>query len=188
MDIIMSTQDAMYRTAIQVVEPRIVCREAIWNGVLGTVGCAGQLQMNLFLYVMPTNVSFDGIFLVEIPVDEPCRRDGYFRGTDTNKVGALSHNVDAGAGRWLQVHGSEWTMDAVGRRTAYPPPWSDGWKEWDIPVGWGDALHVLKGRFVPDPTSQLFTLDAEGTASIIKYGHVIERRTNNVVYVDGVLQ
>ena len=100
----------------------------------------------------------------------------------------LSHTIAAGAGVWRQVHGSAWTIDGVGRSTTYPQPWLEGWKIWEIPVGWGDALHVLKGQVQPNPTTQVFTIDTNGTATIEKYGHIIERRIDNKVFKDGVLQ
>ena len=180
--------NAIYSSGITVVEPHVYCQKAQWDGVLGTIGCAGQLHMDLFLYVVPSNVSFNGVFMVEIPDDVVRPHDGYFNDTDTNKVGALSHTVAAGAGVWRQVHGSAWAIDGVGRRTTYPQLWSNGWKTWEIPVGWGDAQHVLKGRLVPNPTTQIFTISSNGTATVEKYGHVIERRIDNKVFKDGVLQ
>ena len=173
---------------ITVLEPTAVCGNAEWDGVRGTLGCAGQICMNLYLYVEPLVVSFDGIFMVEIPDDVAGLHDGYFNDSDTNKTGALSHTLAAGAGVWTQVHGSEWALDRVGRRTVYPQPWVHGWKEWPIPVGWGDLFHSLKGQCQPNPTVQRFSIEADGSAKVSKYGHVIERRTNNDVYLDDVLQ
>ena len=184
----LSCGDALYESKFTVVEPRVFCQSACWDGVLGTLGCAGQLHMDLYLYVAPSNVSFNGIFIVEIPDDIVRPHSGYFNDSDTNKVGALSHSVAAGAGEWHQVRGNAWAIDGVGRRTIYPQPWSDGWKEWEIPVGWGDLHHTLKGQMFPNPTTQRFTLSADGTATVRKYGHIIERRINNNVYKDGVLQ
>ena len=180
--------DAEYAIPIAVVEPQVVCREAVWNGVRGTPGCSGQLGMNLFLYVEPSTVSFSGLYLVEIPDDSTCPHSGYFDHPDVARRGELSHNANAGAGEWVQVHGDEWTMDRVGRSTSYPEPWSSGRKEWRIPVGWGDYLKTLKGRILPSPTTQVFTVEEDGTATVSKYGHTIERRTDNKVFLDGVPQ
>ena len=83
---------------ITVLEPTAVCGNAEWDGVRGTLGCAGQICMNLYLYVEPLVVSFDGIFMVEIPDDVAGLHDGYFNDSDTNKTGALSHTLAAGAG------------------------------------------------------------------------------------------
>ena len=144
--------------------------------------------MNLSLYVEPSTVSFSGLYLVEIPDDTIGPHTGYFDHSDVARRGELSHNENAGAGEWSQVHGDEWTMDRAGRSTPYPEPWSAGRKEWRIPVGWGDYQKQLKGRIQPQPTTQVFTIQEDGTATVSKYGHVIERHTNNDVYLDGVLQ
>lgn len=117
-----------------------------------------------------------------------CPHDGYFNDSDPDKTGVLSHSESAGAGKWIQVHGDEWAADGVGRKTTYPQPWLSGWKEWQIPIGWGDISHTLKGRITPNPTSQRFTIENNGTSTIRKYNHIIERRINNEVYLDGSLQ
>ena len=31
-----------------------------------------------------------------------------------------------------------------------PASWSSGWKEWDIPIGWGDRIDEVKGRSRPN--------------------------------------
>ena len=183
-----SALEVEYVTPIRVVEPSVVCRSVEWDHVLGTVGCSGQIRMNLFLYVEPSAVSFDGIFMEEIPDTSICPHDGYFNDTDVNKTGAMSHSESARAGVWIQVHGDEWAADRAERSTTYPQPWIEGWKEWQIPVGWGDLNHTLKGRIQPNPTTQLFTIAPDGTATIRKYNHTIERRIDNSVYLDGVYQ
>ena len=183
-----STGNVEFITRILVVEPKVVCRSAEWDRVRGTVGCSGQVRMNLFLYVEPLYVSFDGVFMEEVPDTTICPHDGYFNDSDTSKTGAMSHSESARAGEWIQVHQDEWAADRVERLQPYPQPWTSGWKEWQIPVGWGDVFHNLKGQIHPNPTTQRFTIAPDGTATIRKYNHEIERRTNNDVYLDGVLQ
>lgn len=126
--------------------------------------------------------------MVEIPDDIVRAHHGYFNSTDFNRTGYLSHTVGAGAGKWLQVHGDEWCVDEAKRQTVYPEPWSNGWKEWNIPVGWGDGLKNLKGEISPMPTKQRFTISEDGSSSVEKYGNKIERRIDNRVYLNGVLQ
>lgn len=46
----------------------------------------------------------------------------------------------------------------------------------------------IKGRITPNPTTQLFTIDSSGTATIRKYNHEIRRAINNDVWLDDVLQ
>lgn len=83
---------------------------------------------------------------------------------------------------------TSWMADRACRETPYPQPWSAGTKEWRIPVGWGDYNGNIKGRITPNPTTQLFTIDSSGTATIRKYNHEIRRAINNDVWLDDVLQ
>ena len=179
---------ATYDAGLSVIEPEVVCRDVWWNDI-GVMGMAGLLDMRLALYVEPTYVSFKNLYMEEIPDDDPCPHFGYFSTGSLAKTGALSHSLAAHAGVWGAVKGDgSWMADRAGRETAYPQPWSDGWKEWRIPVGWGDYLRNVKGRILPNPTSQRFELDADGTARIMKYNHVLTRTPSNDVWLDGVRQ
>ena len=187
-DIVYNYKGSRFESTMTVYNPVVVCREVQWDGITGTIGSAGQIGMKLWLGVGPSTVSFDGIFMVEIPDDIVRAHHGYFNSTDFNRTGYLSHTVGAGAGKWLQVHGDEWCVDEAKRQTVYPEPWSNGWKEWNIPVGWGDGLKNLKGEISPMPTKQRFTISEDGSSSVEKYGNKIERRIDNRVYLNGVLQ
>ncbi len=44
---------------------------------------------------------------------------------------------------------------------------------------------VLKGRIMPDPTTQRFEITEAGVVTIEKYQHVIMRDTANGVWLDG---
>jgi hypothetical protein len=52
----------------------------------------------------------------------------------------------------------------------------------------GDGLKNLKGEISPMPTKQRFTISEDGSSSVEKYGNKIERRIDNRVYLNGVLQ
>ena len=145
--------------------------------------------MRLALYIEPTYVSFKDLNMEEIPDDDICPRSGYFSTGDIDKTGELSHTRAAGAGQWGAVRSdTSWMADRAGRRTPYPQPWAEGFKEWRIPVGWGDYNCNLKGRILPNPTTQLFTIDSSGTATIRKYNHEIRRSIDNRIWLDNVLQ
>ncbi len=177
-----------YETDIDVYEPEVVCREVWWNQI-GVYGQSGLLDMRLALYIEPTFVSFKDLNMEEIPDDEACPHSGYFSTGDVAKTGALSHSRAARAGVWSAVrYDASWVADKASRETPYPQPWSDGVKEWRIPVGWGDYNGNIKGQIVPNPTTQLFTIDSSGMATIRKYNHEIRRAINNDVWLDGVLQ
>ena len=161
---------------------------AVWNCVSGTVGTAGNVTMLIEMEVEPKTVSFLGVFMVEIPDESNnCGRHGYF--ADPTNGPPWSHSELAGAGDWIQVKSQgRWCADRVGMSRTLPAPWSNGWKEWNIPTGWGDALYQLRGQVNPMPTKQRFDIDAAGTLSIRKYGHEIIRAVDNRVWVDGKLQ
>ena len=177
-----------FETNVDVYEPEVVCREVWWNQI-GVVGQSGLIDMRLALYIEPTYVSFKDLYMEEIPDDEICPHDGYFSTGGIAKTGALSHSTAARAGVWSSVrYDTSWMADRACRETPYPQPWSAGTKEWRIPVGWGDYNGNIKGRITPNPTTQLFTIDSSGTATIRKYNHEIRRAINNDVWLDDVLQ
>jgi len=183
-----TVSDVKFETSMDVIEPEVVCRSVTWVDI-GIVEQAGLLDMRLALYVEPTYVSFKDLYMVEVPDNIECPRSGYFSSGDISKTGALSHTVAAGAGRWGAVRSdTSWMADKASRETAYPQPWSVGWKEWRIPIGWGDYLGNVRGTISPNPTTELFTIDSNGTATIRKFGHEIKRTVDNRVWLDETLQ
>ena len=180
--------DALLNIPVEVFAPIPTPVDAAWNGVAGVAGTSGNVTMLVEMEVEPKTVSFLGIFMVEIPDESNnCARHGYF--ADATNGPPWSHSVSAGAGVWLQVKSQgRWCADRAGMSRILPSPWSSGWKEWNIPVGWGDGLRQLRGQVDPMPTTQRFEIDAAGTLSITKYGHVIMRAVDNRVWVDGILQ
>ena len=75
--------------------------------------------------------------------------------------------------------------DRAGTAKVYPAPWSSGWKEWDIPIGWSDRIGEIKGRSRPNSEIERFEIDQSGAVTIRKFGHWIKRAPNNRVWVDG---
>ena len=182
-------QDATFETPLSVVEPVVVCQSAEWDGVEGSEGVAGQVALVTHLYVVPRHVSFEDLQMQEVPDEDKEQtngHDGYFN--DQTKGGAWSHTVAAGAGRWIPVHtNGYWCSDRAGANV-YQEPWTNGWKEWRIPVGWGQP-GIWNKNVTPDPpTIQRFTITTNGTVTVRKYGHEIKRATNNKVWLDGILQ
>ena len=171
-----------FNIPITVLEPQVVCSTAEWDGVVGTNGVAGNIRMNLHLYIEPRHVSFEGLYMEEIPDNVEREHSGYFN--DPIKGGAWSHTEAVGAGMWEPVRGQGyWTTDHP-MVSEYVPPWTNGSKVWCIPVGWGQP-GVLKGRIMPDPTTQRFEITEAGVVTIEKYQHVIMRDTANGVWLDG---
>jgi hypothetical protein len=174
----------------EIVAPkRIVCRGARWDGVVGQAGVAGDVTMELPLYVEPTNVSFEGLPIQEIIDDSQSGyHDGYF--DDRTKGGSWSHDYASGAGDWHVVStNGYWFTDRAGVRgnPSYVQPWINGRKEWAIPVGWSTPLGMeAVGSISPNPTTQTFIIDTNGTVRVLKYGHEIKRSTDGKVWLDGL--
>ena len=67
----------------------------------------------------------------------------------------------------------------------YDQPWSEGWKEWPIPVGWGVG-EALWAQFDTPPTTQRFSLTSDGVFTIRKYGFEATRDTTNHIAIRSV--
>ncbi len=177
--------EAVLPSLISVFEPTPLAVDAWWDGIQGTNGTAGTVVMNVELLLAPLTVSFMSIWVVEIPDEaEGCPHFGYFDNPTYGRP--WSHTTGAGAGEWFLVsRHNEWTHDRVGTAKVYPAPWSSGWKEWDIPIGWSDRIDEVKGRSRPNSQVERFEIDESGEVTISKFGHWIKRKTNNHVWVDG---
>ena len=177
--------EATLPSQISVFEPTPLAVDAWWNGIQGTNGTAGTIAMNIELLLAPLTVSFMSIWVVEIPDEtEECPHFGYFNNPTYGRP--WSHTASAGAGEWFLVsRRNEWTHDRAGTARVYPAPWSSGWKEWNIPIGWSDRIDEIKGRSRPNSHVQRFEIDESGAVTIRKFGHWIMRKTNNKVWVDG---
>ena len=174
---------ACFTNSFQFFLPRIVAGNPRCNEALSPVrGEAGWLLLYLTLHVEPLFVSFKGLQMREIPDESGnCPHAGYYN--DTAKGGYLSHCVAAGAGVVNEIRADGyWTTDRCGRGGRYEEPWSDGWKEWPIPVGWGYCNSIM-GRYDLPPTTQRFTLRADGTFSIKKFGIEATRDIQNHIVI-----
>ena len=185
---------------IDVVEPEVECREARWDEELdasAVVGESGWVGMRLSLYILPRTVSFEWIEMEEIPVpsSQAIQPTGYFYLRPD--VMHPTHDVDMGAGKWSRPHLSDgsWTGDKA--RMPYacppfviddPPEWAQGTMRWAIPVGCGEREVggcVLKRVLHPNPTDQVYEMEADGTLTIRKYNHSIRRDVSGRVWLDG---
>ena len=148
-----------YEFDYTVVEPVIEARNPRVNAestyVSPVIGEAGHLLLYLDLYAMPLYVSFEGVQMREVPDEsQSCPHQGYY--DDRSKGGNWSHTSNDAAGEWHTVSSSGYVMsDKAGRRASYQTPWVSGWKEWDIPMEWGEGgevrLHGCTSFYVPRP-------------------------------------
>lgn len=177
---------ASYETDFAVLEPEIEVRNPRVNerDVSPVFGEAGHLLLFLDQYVAPDYVSFREIYLMEIPDESNGGpHSGYY---DNPLTGSWSHMADNKAGQWCPVsQDGYWGYDASGHPGAYVTPWSEGEKTWEIPVGWGFGGSNVVARLHPNPTRQKFTMHANGTFRIEKYGHSAERSIWGFVWLDG---
>ena len=180
-----------YETLLSVVTPIIAVTNVRVNvystDVSPVFGESGHLLLYQDLYATPLYVSFKDVQFREVP-DES--QSGYHNGyyDDRTKGGNWSHTESDGAGTWHTTLGSGYVMsDMAGRRTSYSTPWIEGIKEWTIPMAWG-AGGVVEVPFVPNPTTQEFRLQSNGTFRIRKFGHEAERSVYGLIWIDGELQ
>jgi hypothetical protein len=192
---------------MSILEPAsIICKGAAWDTPCLSPGVVGGTMLATTNYVGPMSVSFRGVLLSEVPCVHTNTPTGYFA---TNYTGQLTHRyVDflGGAMAFRVKNGNYWTVDRAGHPGAYED-WSAGRLEWDIPIGWfrmldeDDMMHVIDdyeyqtrrdtttrpflvgGRI--DAYKQIFTISEDGTASVEKHGHILSRRKNCHVLLDG---
>ena len=192
-------QGVRYQLALDVVEPQsVVVRsaEAFDYGVPTNV--AGGAGMDLELVILPTNVSFTGIAVQEVPSDykDP---QGYFANAYFDF--AWSHTTNMRAGVWHDIHAHNYFMNdyaemgdrlpgmtASGEITdedAYG--WIAGTMNWFIPVGWNengsDATETPVKLFCV--YWQRFRMASDGTLEVEKFDNVVQRKTNTVVRLNG---
>ena len=167
---ILSTDGARHVPEITVVEPQgIVCEE-------GESACRdGVIAMRLYPYILPLEVSFSGISMMEVPFlgGGP---SGYF----TNAVFSAfwHHTTSCGAGVWHHPSNENFFFHDTPSFGLYcPPPLSHGAIVWMIPLGWGEnGATALTDVFdtVETVYQQVFTLDECGGLRIDKFGQWIK--------------
>ena len=197
-EVIASCSSVEYRPTISVVEPQsVVCMEQNWDGTCSPLGVAGGFGMDLWLFIEPMYVSFQGIDVAEIPCETVIPPTGYYATTNFN--GVSTHNIDAGAGYWHHISsGNYWCMDNAWSNVRRQQ-WSDGQLQWNIPIQWYQRLESgeswprgfihANGRLIGGSAGaykQVFNISANGTVKITKHDHWIEWNTNDVIRLDGV--
>ena len=192
-------QRVRYPFALDIVEPQAIIvksTNAFDYGVPPNV--AGGAGMELELVVFPTNVSFRGIAVQEVPTDykDP---QGYFANSYFDVV--WSHTTNRGAGAWHRIQAGNLFMydnaemgDQLPRMTpegeitdSLSYGWIAGFMNWRIPVGWNETSaseeDVPVKQFVV--YWQRFRMESDGTLEVEKLGNVVQRNTNSVVRLNG---
>jgi hypothetical protein len=131
-------------------------------------------KMHLYpIIIGPTNVSFYQVKLMEVGEDAS-NITGYFL-TNTPP----SH-IGNGADVWFSLsQDNSWPIDwDWAGLWGSPPPWSSGGFTWNIPARWkvgNGSTNSMTGW------NQIFSIDANGTVTVQKFGHGVTRTTNDVI-------
>ena len=167
---ILSSDGARHVPNITVVEPQgIVCEG-------GESACRdGVIAMKLYPYILPLDVSFSGISMMEVPSLDG-GPSGYF--TNTMFSAFWHHTTNRAAGVWHHPTNENFFFYDTPSFDLYcPSPLSHGTITWVIPLGWGEigatALYDVFDT-VAAVYQQVFTLDESGGLRIDKFGQWIK--------------
>ena len=192
-------QGTRYQLALDVVEPQSVVAKSVDAFDYGVPpNVAGGAGMDLELVILPTNVSFMGIAVQEVPSDykDP---QGYFANSYFDF--AWSHTTNMKAGVWHDIHAHNYFMNDYAEMGERLPGmttsgeiaeddtygWIAGTMNWFIPAGWNET-----GSDETDsPVKQFcvywqrFRMESDGTLEVEKLANVVQRKTNTVVRLNG---
>ena len=192
-------QGVKYPLAWDVVEPQAVVAksaDAFDYGVPTNV--TGGAGMDLELVILPTNVSFMGIAVQEVPSDykDP---QGYFSNPYFDFM--WSHTTNRGAGVWHNIHAHNYFMNDYAEMGDRLPGmttsgeitdddtygWIAGTMNWFIPVGWNETGSCETDTPVKEFCVywQRFRMASDGTLEVEKLENIVQRRTNTVVRLNG---
>ena len=194
--------DVAYNIGIRVLEPNgVIARNPVAYDYGIPTNEAGGAGMELTLTILPTNVSFMGIAVQEVPSDykDP---QGYF--TNQYFDFAWSHTTNRGAGVWHNIQTENFFMLDNAEMGDWLPRmkpngettedtrygWFDGTMNWLIPVGWNERGADEADVPVKTFTTywQSFSMTPEGTLKVQKLKNYVERGTNSVVRLNGAVQ
>ena len=143
-----------------------------------SLGTAGVDYINN-VWVSPTSVSFYRVCTYEVG-EIATNASGYFANTNIWPASALDHGQH-GANHWSSLAWNNEFQDHTSCEVC-PPPWSSGNYTWPIPVVWQVGLTVMASNCpIGWNQDQAFSIDANGTVSINKFGIGMTRTTNNVI-------
>ena len=140
-----------------------------------TLGLSGSFKVYFDLTLMPTNVSFEKLQVMEVGMAST-NAVGYF--TEARNAWMLTHSDATGADVWVRVESGNGGVDEI-CVPEYEQPWTSGSMTWPIPNKYRRVDSDESGMFFCD-TDQHFSIDVNGTASISKFGWSATTPTNRV--------
>ena len=192
-------QGTRYPLALDVVEPQsVVAKSAVACDYGVPTNVAGGAGMELELVILPTNVSFMGIAVQEVPSDykDP---QGYFANPYFDFMWSHTTNMRAGVWHNIQAHNvfmydyaemgetlPNMTLDGeIADEDVYG--WIAGTMNWFIPAGWNEAGSGETATPVKQACVywQRFRMEPDGTLEAEKLDYVVQRKTNTVVRLNG---
>ena len=166
-----------YCVDFSVVAPMSYQIHTIATNYLASIGQSGGFVAELYGSVLPKEVSFENVEIIEIPcvsVDAV----GYY--AQPSKVHLHDHGR-YGAGVWVNVEIYNQMYDCIAMEIN-SQPWSDGEFSWPIPNAW----RVKNDSGITNVfcnTDQRFRIFSSGKSSIEKFGILFESFTNGVYQV-----
>jgi hypothetical protein len=199
--LIVGIESLFYQFNILVVEPEKFIAS---NVVVKTYGVAenfaGGIGMSFDYYLMPSDVSFLGIYVQEMPSTNGVN-SGYFSLPYFRN--SWHHSRENGAGKWICVDANNqagvdtaaWTnsipkINNIGQYVYDPSgSWSEGSIEWKIPYAWHTNVindYTEPYKVLEEETQQCFAITSNGTVSVQKLGNSVYRMTNDWQFINGV--
>ena len=197
--------NANFTPSIQVVKPTgIDARNPRCLTYHIPAGRAGWVGLKQDFYVMPLDVSFNGIAMEEVP-STVGSRSGYFSDPAFSVIGC--HSFAQGAGQWLKVRDNNLMgydtasltlellrVDNNGNFTEdMSYGWRTGWIIWAIPFGWASGEITTLGstaqlieQFDPNAGAR-FDIAADGDVTATKFGNAAKREINGTFRLNGAI-
>jgi hypothetical protein len=151
-----------------IVEPTGINHSTIFGLIDYPLGEDGVGMTNI-TWIGPTNVSFDRVYIMEVP-ENATNISGYYTNSTSQE---LAHTT---AGHWVQL-GQDNAFGDTADQYGFPPPWSSGSFTWNIPARWSVNPNQITNSM--PGWNQIFTIDGNGTATVQKFGHSATRTTND---------
>jgi len=165
--------DVTLTTGFGVLEPSGIDHADIIHVYSLPLGMAGA-GMDLNVYMAPITVSFHSVQFMELNV-EPTSVTGYFTETNHSAPGHTTGNS------WFGVDCDNHWVDIAGELSpGFPPPWSTGGFDWDIPVKWR-VIGTLVTNDLTHWVQSFQILNENGTVKVSKFNHSVTRDTNDVI-------
>jgi hypothetical protein len=179
--------DVDYSTSLEVIQPTGVsvksAEELIFsNAVTNKAGWAGMV---LDLIVIPTNVCFSSLHIMEIPeYAQKISPTGYFSAAVFSSI--WHHTTLMGAGVWHRVQNdNHFLFDYAQCGEVLPDNWSNGQITWRIPTAWThieNGIEECQTNEFGEINYQLFRMFSNGTLRVEKFDDYWVERTAQGVH------